>query len=221
MTDTRGRPKHYVSGHNGRRYWPNEPRQCCACKIVKPSDHFYTGTTRCKECLCEEHARYYLDNRDAALRRSQQWASDNTESKRTYNRQRYAENAEKLKAQARVWAVANSEKRRFYFHNREAMKLGNGGVLTAQEFRELCAIYSHACLACGAIDVPLQPDHVVPLSRGGRNSIENIQPLCGPCNFKKHTSIIDYRAGWRKCGMTSSGLLVLERVAMQPGDEVK
>jgi 5-methylcytosine-specific restriction endonuclease McrA len=39
----------------------------------------------------------------------------------------------------------------------------------------------------------LTPDHVVPLIRGGRNDIANIQPLCFDCNRQKHTDIADYR----------------------------
>ena len=36
-------------------------------------------------------------------------------------------------------------------------------------------------------------DHVVPLKLGGANTVDNVQPLCGSCNCKKHLKIIDYR----------------------------
>lgn len=39
----------------------------------------------------------------------------------------------------------------------------------------------------------LTPDHVVPLGKGGSNDISNIQPLCLPCNLKKHNRCTDYR----------------------------
>lgn len=41
------------------------------------------------------------------------------------------------------------------------------------------------CMACGKTGVRLTKDHIVPISRGGCDCIENVQPLCQPCNSSK------------------------------------
>ena len=41
------------------------------------------------------------------------------------------------------------------------------------------------CAYCGVVDKPLQRDCVLPLSRGGRYTLENIVPACSSCNTSK------------------------------------
>lgn len=48
------------------------------------------------------------------------------------------------------------------------------------------------CAACGATD-GLQVDHILPTSKGGTNTLDNFQLLCGPCNIDKGAAPTDYR----------------------------
>lgn len=41
------------------------------------------------------------------------------------------------------------------------------------------------CAYCGTSGVAMQRDCVQPISRGGRYTLENIVPACGPCNASK------------------------------------
>ena len=49
------------------------------------------------------------------------------------------------------------------------------------------------CAYCGATDVPLQRDCVLPISRGGRYTLENVVPACRSCNASKCN---DEVTGW-------------------------
>ncbi len=49
------------------------------------------------------------------------------------------------------------------------------------------AVYSRdggVCQHCGGM-YDLEYDHVIPLSKGGSNGVNNIQLLCRPCNMRK------------------------------------
>jgi 5-methylcytosine-specific restriction endonuclease McrA len=62
------------------------------------------------------------------------------------------------------------------------------GTHTRAEWLELKTRIGR-CLHCGATDVPLTKDHIIPVSRGGCDCIYNIQPLCKSCNSKKGVRI--------------------------------
>lgn len=61
--------------------------------------------------------------------------------------------------------------------------------------RHLRALYGRTCLACGRREphIRLTVDHVIPLSWGGTNALDNLQPLCSECNLDKGAQTIDYR----------------------------
>ncbi|MEW6508356.1 MAG: HNH endonuclease [Bacteroidota bacterium] len=43
----------------------------------------------------------------------------------------------------------------------------------------------HKCAYCGRGDLPLTIDHVIPKSKGGDDSWENLVAACLPCNNRK------------------------------------
>ena len=102
-------------------------------------------------------------------------------------------NREWIAKHSKAWRLANPE--RSALHGRlKKQRRRAAGIFTLQEWQQVLATYGENCLACGSDDPPTI-DHVVPISKGGSNTIENIQPLCQSCNSRKHTKVIDYRPG--------------------------
>ena len=60
------------------------------------------------------------------------------------------------------------------------------GTLAGYEVREyLLEKFKHTCAYCGAKEVPVEIDHVVPRSLGGSNRISNLILACRSCNVAK------------------------------------
>ena len=73
---------------------------------------------------------------------------------------------------------------------------------TYQEVLDLYGAICHICNEDINLNAPksvgkfgwergLHLDHVIPLSKGGEDTIENIRPAHGQCNLRKHTSILN------------------------------
>ena len=60
------------------------------------------------------------------------------------------------------------------------------GELMGYEVREyLLEKWGRACVYCGATDVPLEVEHIVPKSRNGSNRVSNLTLACRECNQEK------------------------------------
>ena len=64
--------------------------------------------------------------------------------------------------------------------------------LSAEQWAALQAAWG-GCAYCGATGSPLQRDCVLPISRGGRYTLDNVVPSCGSCNAGKCN---DEVTGW-------------------------
>jgi hypothetical protein len=140
----------------------------------------------------EKIKMYRQNHLDQERENRKAWYQANKEKTKEYARQYKLDNEERLKDAARLWRKENPEKIRAKAHRRRARLQGNGGNYTPGEWKDLCSKYNNKCLCCGK-SKKLTPDHVIPLSAGGTNNIENIQPLCLSCNCRKGTKHIDYR----------------------------
>lgn len=77
--------------------------------------------------------------------------------------------------------------------NRRAKIARAAGRVSVQEWRDVLSILGQHCLCCGS-RASITQDHIVPLSRGGMHHPTNLQPLCRPCNERKHARTADFRS---------------------------
>lgn len=63
-------------------------------------------------------------------------------------------------------------------------------------YNQLAQQHPERCLNCGAVR-NLVLDHVIPIAKGGRSTIDNLQLLCAECNRLKGKLVVDCRAMYR------------------------
>ena len=127
-----------------------------------------------------------------------QWRKRNPELRRErdreYKRTAYLRRGAEINALKARYLASHPEVRRAKEQGYRARRAAAGGSFTGKEWLALVATYGGLCGYCGRA-VPLEPDHRVPLSRGGDNSIVNIIPSCRNCNARKATRTEEeYRA---------------------------
>lgn len=149
------------------------------------------------------------ENREKIIGKQRERALLHREEKRAIDRRYYAKTKEKRLAYQKKYASENREKvlarhidyyqrnklrMLFLGKRRKARKKGNGGSHTLREWELLKERFWNKCLACGLAEpqIKLSQDHIIPLSLGGRDDIDNIQPLCLSCNKSKHDKIRNY-----------------------------
>jgi 5-methylcytosine-specific restriction endonuclease McrA len=170
-------------------------RSCCkACDSADRKQHYIDN----KESIKAKRAIYQKEHRSEQYEHLKKWRKNNPEKVREAGRRQYAENVEHRRAVKNAWKLQNpesiknaSERYRLNHlpkmaeksHKRRARLRGNG-VFQVTE-KELIRLYASPCAHCGAIE-NVTIDHVIPVARGGRHSIGNLQPLCLSCNSSKN-----------------------------------
>ncbi len=95
---------------------------------------------------------------------------------------------------SKKYVQENYDKALFWNNRRRALKQNAFGSHTFSEWEKLKAQCNWTCLSCKQREpiIKLTEDHIIPLSRGGSDSIKNIQPLCKGCNCRKHAKTIKF-----------------------------
>lgn len=173
-----------------KKYRQLHPERC------KLSRKKYYSNPENKEKIKIARRIYREKNREKIKKAKREWVLKNQEHLREYKQTNNwnKENPEKALENKRNWQKKNKDKLMEERIRRRARKLGAEGSFTNGEWELLKKQYGCICPCCGKSEpqIKLTADHIIPLTKGGSNWIENIQPLCQPCNSRKYTKIIKF-----------------------------
>jgi 5-methylcytosine-specific restriction endonuclease McrA len=136
--------------------------------------------------------QYRKDHAKEVARKNKEWAAANPDKMLEYHKKSRRENPDSYSDITRRYRASRPGFVAACCATRRARRRGASGNLTLAEWQEIKAAFNHRCAKCG-LKRKLSQDHVIPLSKGGTHTADNIQPLCVPCNSSKHTKTIDYR----------------------------
>jgi len=148
---------------------------------------------------CDNKKEYdrerYIKNKEMNLEMCKKYRDTHREEMKKYQKKYYIKNKEMLLKKGSLFRKTEEGKatdQRSKIKRNTALK-NIINTLTAEEWIEILKEYKFKCAYCGRefnlFDRPTR-DHVIPLSKGGDNTKENIVPACKSCNSKKHDKLL-------------------------------
>jgi 5-methylcytosine-specific restriction endonuclease McrA len=145
---------------------------------------------QCKECVGKSHKRDYILNTKKYKERRKK---DYLINKESYIRKAVEwgrKNKDKRKIVKKRWADKNKVFISVINKNLNARKLGAVGSFTLKEYKKRLDLYNNHCGYC-FIGETYTVDHIIPISKGGTNYIDNIMPACLRCNGQKRDYLLE------------------------------
>lgn len=140
------------------------------------------GKLSCKK----SHKKYYDKNSKYVKEYVKKWRENNPEYLKEWDKN-YPEYHKKWNKTEK--GKANSQRN---CTKRRAKQKGFINTLTSQEWLDILENYNYRCAYCDIeFDCENLPEkeHVIPISKGGNNTKENVVPSCRSCNCKKSNKL--------------------------------
>lgn len=185
--------------------------QCKECTRIKGKYYREKHKEEIKERKRKQ--RLKLEAKEKANKRHQVWRKKpeskvkQTEYQKRYDKRPYVierkkkstlnylnnpKNKTKIRVYRTNYRKEHSERIVYNDNQRRVRELNAEGSHTLEQWRTLLSFFT-CCPKCGKSE-KLTMDHIIPLSKGGTNFIDNLQVLCFSCNSsKRDILIIDYR----------------------------
>lgn len=148
-----------------------------------------------EEKIRNKQRRWRATHREKHNQLMREWLKKNKGKSAVYKSRWKAKHPDKARAKRKRYYERHKDKWKIREARRRAHKIGRSSSLSYEEWGGLLRKYDYRCLCCGKKEpeITLTLDHIIPIFMGGTSDIDNIQPLCSPCNKKKGKKIIDYR----------------------------
>lgn len=130
------------------------------------------------ERVVRNRKAYYEANRQKAIEDAITWGQNNPEKARERHAKWY-------KANPKVFALNRAKRRALKYANTPIDEM-----LTSTEWLAILADANGHCHYCGK-EAKLTLDHVIPLSKGGKHSKNNVIPACLHCNCSKKDKTLE------------------------------
>jgi len=134
-----------------------------------------------------EHIAQYLEtHKEHIAQRNKEHYELIKEHQRAYGKEYQKLNKEHIAQHKKQWSQSNPDKCIAAKQRRRAYKADLPANFTAEQWETAKEHFNNVCAYCG-VQVPLTQDHVVPLSKGGAYTHDNIIPACSKCNSSKRS----------------------------------
>lgn len=183
-------------------------KPCSKCSQTLPLSSFSKSSTSkdglrywCKGCEKDYRGTHQQDHEGhlAYMRRYlQQWRKEHRREEKERHRKFAKAHPDSVRGSRKKYRQTEKGgvSRRAAQERRCATKAGLPATLTEAEWRCALEYFENRCAYCGATGVPLEQEHVIPLTKGGGYTVDNIVPACRRCNSSKQAlSLGDWATG--------------------------
>jgi 5-methylcytosine-specific restriction endonuclease McrA len=142
-----------------------------------------------REQIREWRTAYRAANAAKIADKNLAWKQKNRDiinEKRRAHRAKHPDVMRTANARTKAWKKANPDQVRVAEHAMRARRAAADGAHTAADISRIRKAQKDKCSYCRTkLKGEGHLDHILALSRGGRNSPDNLQLLCKPCNLAK------------------------------------
>jgi 5-methylcytosine-specific restriction endonuclease McrA len=170
-----------------KREYDKKYREINRDKLLASKRKYYKDHRDERREACKE---YYKTNRDNIKKAVREYKKAHHNERVISSRKYYEKHREEMLEYCSEYRRKHPEIDRAHHRRRKALKLSclGRGIIASQE-RELFEQYNYHCAYCGE-KLPLEIDHIEPLSKGGMDDIENATVSCKSCNSSKSDKIL-------------------------------